>query len=168
MINRVIPLTESTCASFMPTKPGGGGTVKEAEADFVKSDTEVAVSLTLRLLAGSATGGVYIVGVPLGVDVGETLPQGMEEQDTVQVTPLAAGSSVTVAVTCWVEPGWTLAAPGETETVRTGGGGGGLVEPPPQPELAIASTTAVRIPRSGVRFLDGITGLVRTRKFYSP
>jgi len=61
-----------------------------------------------------------VVGAPLGVVVGETEPQEVAEQETVQVTPLFEGSFVTVAVNCAVAPASTLAVPGLTETVIPG------------------------------------------------
>jgi len=69
--------------------------------------------------------------VPLEVNTGETLPQGMEEQDTVQVTPLFESSFVTVAITLCEVPACTEDALGETETFTNGDGE--LEEPPLQP-----------------------------------
>ena len=57
-INRVTPLTLSTCASLIPAKPDNCGTLTDAAADFVGSAADVAVSVTLRSLAGKVTGGV--------------------------------------------------------------------------------------------------------------
>ena len=45
---------------------------------------------------------MYVVATPLAVEVGETLPQGAGEQDTVQVTPFLLRSLPTVAVNCAV------------------------------------------------------------------
>jgi hypothetical protein len=67
------------------------GTVIVTLADFDASATEVPVSVTVRSLAGEA-GGAYVVGAPLAVDVGETLPHAATEHDTLQVTPLLAES----------------------------------------------------------------------------
>jgi hypothetical protein len=63
-----------------------------------------------------------VVATPLAVVVGETVPHGVGEQDTVQVTPLFAESLVTVAVNCDVAPACTVAVLGvtETETVLAG------------------------------------------------
>lgn len=58
IIKRVTPLTLSTWVSLTPVNPGSWGTVIAAFADFVESATEVAVKVTLRLAAGSVTGGV--------------------------------------------------------------------------------------------------------------
>ena len=97
------------------------GTVMVAEANFVVSLTDVAVSVTFKLLEGALLGAEYAAGFPLAVVVGETLPQGNVEQDTVHVTPLFAGSLVTVAVNCAVPPTCTVDVPGETETVIADG-----------------------------------------------
>jgi hypothetical protein len=48
--------------------------------------------------------------------MGETVPQAAAEHDTVQVTPLFAGSLATVAVNFAVAPACTVAVLGETET----------------------------------------------------
>lgn len=68
----------------------------------------------------------------LGVNAGETLPQGIEEQATVHVTPLFESSFVTVAMTFCVAPACTVDTLGETETSGSEAGGV-LEEPPPQP-----------------------------------
>jgi hypothetical protein len=62
------------------------GTVTVAEAVFVESTSDVAVTATLRSLAGGLAGALYVANVPLGVDVGETEPQGAAEQETLHVT----------------------------------------------------------------------------------
>jgi hypothetical protein len=62
-----------------------------------------------------------VVATPLAVTVGETAPQGAREHDTIQVTPLFAGSFVTVAVNCAVAPACTAAVLGVTETVIPAG-----------------------------------------------
>ena len=49
--------------------------------------TDVAVIVTERSLAGGVLAAVYMVGAPLNVEVGEIVPQGGVEQDTLQVTP---------------------------------------------------------------------------------
>ncbi len=49
--------------------------------------TDVAVIVTERSLAGGVLAAVYVVGAPLDVEVGEIVPQGGVEQDTLQVTP---------------------------------------------------------------------------------
>ena len=56
------------------------------------------------------------MAAPLAVVVGETVPHGAGEHDTVQVTPLLAGSLVTVAVNGAVVPAITVADWGATET----------------------------------------------------
>lgn len=49
--------------------------------------------------------------------VGETLPQGATEQDTLQVTPPLLGSPETAAENCAAAFNCTVAVAGETETV---------------------------------------------------
>jgi hypothetical protein len=75
------------------------GTVTVAEDDFVVSVADVAVTFTVRSLGGGG-GAVYVVATPLAVEVGETVPQGAGEQDTLQVTPPLVRSLLTVAVNC--------------------------------------------------------------------
>ena len=60
------------------------------------------------------------MAVPLAVVAGETLPHDVEAHDTVQFTPLFAGSLVTVAMNCAVACGCTVAVLGETDTVTAG------------------------------------------------
>jgi hypothetical protein len=94
-----------------------------AEADFVASATDVAVTVTLAGL-GTAEGAVYTVAVPLGVDVGAKDPQApAEPQVTVQVTPLLAESLVTTAVKdCVALVVKEAGAAGLNATVIAGGG----------------------------------------------
>ena len=79
--------------------------------------TEVAVTVTDRLLAGGVAGPVYVIGVPLGVGPVGTEPHGAGEQETLKVTPLLVGSFVTLAMNCCVPVASTLALEGDTETV---------------------------------------------------
>jgi hypothetical protein len=62
-----------------------------------------------------------VVATPLAVAVGKTVPQDAAEHDTVQVTPLFAGSLVTVAVKFAVPLVCTLAVLGEIETAMAAG-----------------------------------------------
>lgn len=61
-----------------------------------------------------------MVAVPLGVEVGATVPHGVAEHDTAQVTPLFAKSLVTAAVNCAVDPACTVAEEGATVTTTEG------------------------------------------------
>ena len=63
------------------------GTVIKAVLVTSVLKTDVAVRLTGKSLSGAVGGAVYVVGVPLAVVVGDALPQGAGEQDTVQATP---------------------------------------------------------------------------------
>lgn len=58
-----------------------------------------------------------MAGAPLGVVVGETVPRGAAEQDTLQVTPRFVESLPTVAVTCAVVPASTVVVAAEAETL---------------------------------------------------
>ena len=73
--------------------------------------------------------------MPLGVDEGEMLPQGIEEQDSVQVTPLFKASLATVAMMFCIAPACTVDTVGET--VTSGAGGAGGVEEPPEVVLLL-------------------------------
>ena len=55
-----------------------------------------------------------MVAIPLAVDVGETPPQVVEEQDTVQLTPLLVESFTSVAVRGVVALPSTIGAAGVT------------------------------------------------------
>ena len=80
---------------------------------------------------------MYVVGVPLGVDVGETDPQYLPLQEVMlQVTPPSEASFFTVAVNWVLACGCTLALAWDIETLVAGGL---LPELPPQP-TAITST----------------------------
>ena len=57
-----------------------------------------------------------MVAIPLAVAAGKTVPQGAAGHVTIQVTPLFAGSLVTVAVNFAVAPACTVAVLGVTET----------------------------------------------------
>jgi hypothetical protein len=111
----VLPAT--TVADAGATDTTTEGTVKIAEEDFVASVTEVAVTVTARLLAGAVPGAVYVTLSPLAVEVGDTVPHCAAEQLTVQFTPALAGSKLTDALNCVVPPTWTAAVVGATETV---------------------------------------------------
>jgi hypothetical protein len=78
-----------------------------ADADFVVSVTEVAVTVTV-LPVGTADGAVYVVAVPLAVLVGLNPPQApMLPQVTDQVTPAFAESLLTTAVSDVVALVWS-------------------------------------------------------------
>jgi hypothetical protein len=96
--------------------------VAVAVAALLKSDTEVAVIVTVAL-AGTAAGAVYVAGAPLAVDAvivphpGEhAVPPWLRAQ----VTPLFPASFPTVAVKVVVPFTATLALDGATATVMAG------------------------------------------------
>jgi hypothetical protein len=74
------------------------------EAVWLESLTEVAAIVT-DCVGARPDGAVYVVATPLGVVIGETVPQGELPQLTDHVTPLLAVSFPTVAVTCTLAPG---------------------------------------------------------------
>ena len=96
-------------------------TVTVAPADLVVSLTEVAVTITVAGL-GTPTGAVYVVGAPLNVLVGESVPHvdahaaGGVPCVIVQSTPPFAGSFRTVGVNVWVIFSGMMAETGETES----------------------------------------------------
>jgi hypothetical protein len=126
------------------------GTVIVAEADFVGSLTEVAVSVTFRLLAGGVGGAAYVVNIP---EVGETAPHEAAEQVRVQFTPALFGSPCTSALNPNVAPACTIAVPG-SDTLITARG-----RPLPHPVRLTARITANSIPESDIRFFDFIASL---------
>ena len=75
-----------------------------------------------------------MVGNPLAVAVGATVPHGALGQDTDQMTPLVTEPFVIVAVNCAVELGCIVAESGDTVTEI----GGGELVAEPQPERIVA------------------------------
>jgi hypothetical protein len=59
--------------------------------------TEVAITDTVRSAEGGG-GAVKVTDPPLALDVGNTVPHEVAEQDTLHVTPALFGSFVTMAV----------------------------------------------------------------------
>jgi hypothetical protein len=124
-------------------------TVIVAAADFVLSLTEVAVNVTVAGL-GTLAGAVYVTAEPEALVVGATVPHAAPLQpapDSVQVTPLAALSFVTVAVNDPVNPACTEAVVGDTVTEIGVGVGvppplSEVVDPPPQPFSNTTTTIA--------------------------
>jgi hypothetical protein len=95
-----------------------------------------------------------VVAVPLAVDVGDTLPQGAAEHDSVQVTPLLARSLPTVAVSCTVVPASTVTEMLERLTLICGGG---VLVPPPQPTRTVPNRHPHAIRMMQTLFLVHIT-----------
>jgi hypothetical protein len=94
--------------------------VTVAEADFVASAAEVAVTVTVPPCVGGVVGAVYVAAAPLVVLVGEIVPHPGEQAAplcvSVQVTPVL-GVPATVAINACVWPTGTDATEGETVTV---------------------------------------------------
>lgn len=132
------------------------GTVITTDAALDPSATEVAVMVTVKLVEGTL-GAVYVVGTPVGVDAGETLPHCCAAHVTVQLTPLPAESPVTDAVSCTEVPGATVVLEGGVTTTETGVGGGAGVELAAQPtrigKAHCKSRNAFFISHPGTKFL---------------
>lgn len=120
--------------------------VSEAEPDLVASVTEVAVIVIGDFSPAAIVGDVYVVAVPLGVDVGLKVPHGVSPEHD-HVTPPFWESFVTVAVKVAVWEGHPSAAslgyrldglPWLTETPI---GGGALLLPQAIRNPASASAT---------------------------
>lgn len=92
-----------------------------------------------------------MVGVPLDVEAGDTLPQGPVGHDTDQLTPLAVESLLTVAVKLAVAPASTVAAVWESDTVR--GPLLLLLLPPPPPH---AQSIRTGITRAAYKVASGL------------
>jgi hypothetical protein len=105
------------------TEIGVSPTVTTADADFVPSVTDVAVSVT-AVGFGTFAGAVYIVACPLPVFPGDTLPHPGEHAApfcvSVQFTPAFAGSFPIVAVNCVVAFVNTVAVVGLSAKVIDG------------------------------------------------
>lgn len=86
---------------------------------LVVSVADVAVTVTPKSLVGRA-GAVYVTAAPLALDIGDTPPQVVAEQDTAHVTPPLLASLPTVAAKFWVVVAVTSAAPGWMLTVIAG------------------------------------------------
>jgi hypothetical protein len=123
-----------TFGETVTATPVGGGPldviVIAADADFVPSLTDVAVSVTVAGL-GTAVGAVYVTAAPEAPVVADSAPHPPAvAHDAAHVTPFAAVSLLTVAVKLCVALVATDAVVGVTATVIAGG-----VVPPPPPEL---------------------------------
>lgn len=104
-----------------------------------ESVTEVATMVTLPPV-GVAAGAVYVVAVPLGVEVGLKAPHAFAGVQ-LQFTPPGGESFCTVAATLVVPPVKSHAGGIVESAMDMAGGGGGLVTgagilPPPHPEIA--------------------------------
>jgi hypothetical protein len=105
-------------------------TVTVADADFVPSVTDVAVSVTVAGL-GTFAGALYVIAVPGALVVADNVPHPFAvAQDAAQVTPFAALSLLTVAVKLCAALVGTDAVGGDTATAT-------VVSPPPPPVLAL-------------------------------
>lgn len=125
-----------------------------------ESVTEVAMMVTLPPV-GTVAGAVYVVMLPLGVEVGLKAPQAAAGVQ-LQFTPPAAESFCTVAATLAVPPVPSVAG-GIVESVTEIGGGGGGPDtcelPPPHPEMVAT------MPMARSKFL--FTAPSEKRKSYS-
>ncbi len=120
-----------TFGEIVTLTPTGGGpvTVIVADADFVPSLTDVAVSVTVAGL-GTVAGAVYVTAVPDALLVADTAQHAPAvAHDAAHVTPFAPLSPVTVAVKLCVPLVATDAVDGATVTAIPG------VVVPPSPEV---------------------------------
>ncbi len=139
----VAPAWTVAAAGEMVTPVGPVMMCAVALADFVGSESEVAVILTVFWL-GTAPGAVYIPFEPI-------VPQPAPAQpfpDTPQETPLLVGSSRTVALNCSERPTVTQAVVGTTlTTMGTAAGGaacGAVVPPHPARNKTLAVARMIR------------------------
>jgi hypothetical protein len=126
-----------------------------AEADFVVSDTDVAVTVIVAGVGGAA-GAVKVVAVALGVDAGLKLPHWALPQVTVQVTPAFALSLLTVAVNAAVFVAATDAG-GVVSATEIGALGAEMVIVA-QADLVV-SLTAVAVTVTVADFVAGVGAL---------
>lgn len=96
-----------------------------------------------------------MVGVPLGVDAGETEPQDIAVQDTVHFAPCPLVSFRRVAVNCAVVPSSTTALLLETDRMIAGVTGG-TGELPPHDRLATARLATSNAPSTRTRVAGDI------------
>ena len=105
-----------------------------------ESACAVAVTVTVRLAGGGAVGAKYVVGVPLAVPAGETLPQGAAAHETVHWTPALLGSLATVATICVLWPANSVVWLAVADSCM----GGGLPPPALLPVLVLSPPQAAR------------------------
>jgi hypothetical protein len=86
--------------------------------------TDVATMVTVSGL-GTEVGAVYVVAVPLPVEVADTLPHCVLAHLTVQVTPAFAPSLTTVAVSEAVVPTTSVEGGTDAKLTEIGPAGGG-------------------------------------------
>jgi hypothetical protein len=128
------------------------GTVIVAEADSFGSLIKVAVSVTIRLVAGGVGGAAYVVLVP---EVGETAPHEAAEQVIVQFTfGLRFGFPNSIATNSIVAPACTV-PPELPRPIPCAGGRAPL----PHPIWLAARTRESSIPESDMRFFDLMANL---------
>ena len=134
-----------TFGEIVTATPVGGGPleviVTVADADFVPSLTDVAVSVTVAGL-GTAAGAVYVTAAPEALVVADSDPHPPAvAHEAAHVTPFAALSLLTVAVKLCVAFGATDAVVGVTATEMP------VLPPPPEldppphpPKFAVAAS----------------------------
>jgi hypothetical protein len=128
-----------------------------AEAVLVGSVTEVAVTVTEN---PAVEGAVYVVAVPLAVEVGAKLPQAVALQVTVHLTPALALSLLTTAVRLAVEPAASdIGGVGLRATEMVGGGAAVIVIVAEAVLVASVTDVAVTVTVAG---LGTVLGAVYT------
>jgi hypothetical protein len=96
------------------------------------------------------------VGVPPGVDVGDTDPQELTAQESVHLTPIPLVSLLRVAVNGADVLSSTTAVLVESDRMIGGGGGDVAAELPPHARLAAARIAAVNAPTTRTQVFGDI------------
>jgi hypothetical protein len=98
-----------------------------------------------------------VLGTPLAVAPGKTVPHELDEHETVHFTPLALTSFTTVAVNGITMPSSNVALVLSSERlIGSGAGGGGVADAPPHPKLAAARKAATNPPSTRVQLFEDI------------
>jgi hypothetical protein len=108
-------LTVADCGVIETEIGAGVSIVIVAAADFVASETDVAVSVTLEG-SGADAGAVYITDVDVTAESDPHVAPEQPAPESVQVTPLFAESFDTFAANACVPPTFTVADDGLTAT----------------------------------------------------
>ncbi len=136
-----------TFGETVTATPVGGGPleviVTVADADFVPSLTDVAVSVTVAGL-GTAAGAVYVTAAPEAPVVADSAPHPPAvAHEAAHVTPFAALSLLTVAVKLCVAFGATDAVVGVTATEMPVLPPPPELDPPPHPPRFAVAASAI-------------------------
>ena len=97
------------------------------------------------------------MGVPPGVDVGDTDPQELTAQESVHLTPIPLVSLLRIAVNGAVVLSSTTAVLVESDRMIGGGGGDVTAELPPHARLAAARIAAANAPTTRTQVFGDIS-----------